>query len=314
MVPAASFTSYYGRPVVKASPWSSDIPAYVFLGGLASCSSLLATGADLTTRPALGRASRLSGLVAISASAVALVHDLGRPARFHHMLRVAKLTSPMNVGSWLLLAYGPMAGLAGISEAAPHLPKALRTGRLGARLPLAGRAAGFAAAGVAPLIATYTAVLLSDTATPSWHEARRDLPFVFASSSAAAAGGMGMLTTPLRQAGPARAMGAAGAVLDLVTSRTMESAMGITAEPLHNGRPGAYIRAARLLTSGGALLAVTLGRRSRPAAAVAGAALVAGSFCTKFGIFHAGQQSAGDPTYTVTPQRERLEQAQAARG
>jgi hypothetical protein len=32
MVPDATFTSYYGRPVVKASPWTEDIPAYLFLG------------------------------------------------------------------------------------------------------------------------------------------------------------------------------------------------------------------------------------------------------------------------------------------
>ncbi len=48
MVPDAKFESYYGRPIVKASPWQADIPAYLFLGGLAGGSSLLAAGADLT--------------------------------------------------------------------------------------------------------------------------------------------------------------------------------------------------------------------------------------------------------------------------
>jgi len=41
----------------------------------------------------------------------------------------------------------------------------------------------------------------------------------------------------------------------------------------------------------------------------AGAALLAGSVCTRFGIFHAGQQSAQDPRYTVVPQRERVDAA-----
>ncbi len=62
MVPPATFTSYYGRPVVKASPWKNDIPAYFFLGGLASASSLLAAGADITNRPALRRVSRIGAL------------------------------------------------------------------------------------------------------------------------------------------------------------------------------------------------------------------------------------------------------------
>ena len=42
MVPKAEFTSYYGRPIVKPSPWEADIPAYLFAGGLAAGSSLIA--------------------------------------------------------------------------------------------------------------------------------------------------------------------------------------------------------------------------------------------------------------------------------
>ncbi|HMA47673.1 MAG TPA: NrfD/PsrC family molybdoenzyme membrane anchor subunit, partial [Frankiaceae bacterium] len=116
VVPAAAFTSYYGRPVVKAAPWENDIPAYLFLGGLAAGSSVLGAGADLTGRPVLRRAGRVSALAAVLASFGALVHDLGRPERFHHMLRVAKPTSPMSMGTWILTGYGPLAGLAAASE------------------------------------------------------------------------------------------------------------------------------------------------------------------------------------------------------
>ena len=106
MVPEATFTSYYGRPVVKPSPWENDIPAYLFLGGLAAGSSLLGAGADLTGRPALRTTGRIGALAGISLSMVALVHDLGKPSRFVNMLRVAKPTSPMSVGTWILTAYG----------------------------------------------------------------------------------------------------------------------------------------------------------------------------------------------------------------
>ncbi|GAA1826045.1 hypothetical protein GCM10009714_04600 [Microlunatus capsulatus] len=44
MVPDATFTSYYGRPVVKAAPWEAAIPLYLFMGGIAGGSSLLAAG------------------------------------------------------------------------------------------------------------------------------------------------------------------------------------------------------------------------------------------------------------------------------
>jgi hypothetical protein len=45
---------------------------------------------------------------------------------------------------------------------------------------------------------------------------------------------------------------------------------------------------------------------------IAGASLVAGSACTRFGIFEAGQASARDPRYTVVPQRERIERGETA--
>jgi hypothetical protein len=59
---------------------------------------------------------------------------------------------------------------------------------------------------------------------------------------------------------------------------------------------------------------VLLGRRSRTASVISGAALMAGSALTRFGIFEAGQQSARDPRYTVVPQRERLDRAEANLG
>jgi formate-dependent nitrite reductase membrane component NrfD len=311
MVPEATFTSYYGRPIVKASPWKADIPAYMFFGGVAAGSSLLAAGGDLTGRRALRRAGRLAALAGLSGSLFTLVHDLGRPGRFLNMLRTAKLTSPMSVGTWILSTYGPIAGIAAVAELVDALPARRLPGPL--RLVSAlGRPAGLAAALTAPPVAAYTAVLLADTATPSWHEAYRELPFVFVGSAAAAAGGVGMLAAPTGQTGPARRMAVGGALLELAAEQRMESSMGITAEPLHQGRAGRLMKASKVLTMVGAIGSL-LGRRSRPAAVLSGAALVAGSVCTRFGVFEAGQQSARDPKYTVVPQRERLDRGEPIR-
>jgi formate-dependent nitrite reductase membrane component NrfD len=303
VVPPAEFTSYYGRPVVKASPWEHDIPAYLFLGGIAAGSSLLAAGADLTDRPAMRRTGRLGALVTLTLSLVALVKDLGRPERFHHMLRVAKPTSPMSVGTWLLTTYGPFTALAAVGEL---LPARLRRNAVGRLLGRSARPAGLAAATVAPTIASYTAVLLSDTATPTWHDAHRHLPFVFVGSAAAASGGLAMVGAPVRETAPARRLAVGGALLELAVQHRMESAMGLTAEPLHDGHAGALMRASKALTVAGTVGAALLGGRSRGAAAVSGAALLAGSACLRFGVFEAGQNSARDPKYTVVPQRERL--------
>lgn len=307
MVPDAEFTSYYGRPVVKAAPWEADIPAYLFLGGVAAGSSLLAAGATVTGRDGLRRSGRIAGLGAIGASFAALVHDLGRPARFVNMLRVAKVTSPMSVGTWILTVYGPMAALAGGSELTGLLPGALRAGVVGRLLRGAGTPAGVAAALTGPAVAAYTAVLLADTATPSWHEAYRELPFVFVGSAAAASGGLGMLLAPLAESGPAQRLAVGGAALELLAERRMERSMGITAEPLHQGTAGRLMGAAKGLTGAGALLGLLAGRRSRAAAVASGLAMLGGSACIRFGVFEAGQASARDPRYTLVPQRERLD-------
>jgi formate-dependent nitrite reductase membrane component NrfD len=311
MVPPARFTSYYGRPVVRPSPWEADIPTYLFTGGLAAGSSLLAAGADLTGRPALRRVGRLAAVSSLAVSMVALVHDLGRPMRFVNMMRTVKLTSPMSVGSWILALYGPFAGAAAAAELAGVLPARLRDAgalRLLARL---GGPAGLVAGLTAPPVAAYTAVLLADTATPSWHEAYRELPFVFTASAAAASGGLGVLAAPRGQSGPARRLAVGGALVELVAEARMERSMGLAAEPLHVGRAGWLMRMSRGLTMAGAAAAL-LSRRSRLAGVVGGAALLAGSACTRFAIFEAGQASAADPKYTVVPQRQRLEEAGTA--
>lgn len=307
VVPDVEFTSYYGRPVVKESPWQNDIPAYLFLGGLSAGSSLLAAGADLTGRPALRRVGRWGAVVSISASFAALVHDLGRPSRFVNMLRVAKPSSPMSVGTWILSVFGPLTGLAAASEVAGPLrrlaPRPLRP--LLALIQLSGRPAGLAGAMVAPAVASYTAVLLTDTATPAWNSAKRELPFVFVCSAAAAAGGLGMMGAPVAQAGPARRLAVLGAVGELVVGHQMESAMGLPADALHEGRAGTLMSASRALTGVGAIAALGA-HRSRLLGVAGGAALFVASICTRFGIFEAGQASARDPRYTVVPQRERL--------
>ncbi|MEU0222623.1 NrfD/PsrC family molybdoenzyme membrane anchor subunit, partial [Streptomyces sp. NPDC006265] len=157
-----------------------DIAGYLYLGGLAGASSLLAAGGQATGRPALARAAKVGAAGAITASLAALVHDLGRPARFLNMLRVFKPTSPMSVGSWLLAGYAPLTVVAAATDVA-H------------RHRLVGSTATAAAAVLGPVVTTYTAVLISDTAVPSWHEGYREMPFVFAGSGATAAAGLALV-------------------------------------------------------------------------------------------------------------------------
>src|SRR5207237_1114238 len=127
----------------------------------------------VTTRdlPGLWAATAVAHVV----SPILLISDLGRPERFLNMFRVFKVTSPMSVGSWILGASGTASGAAALLEL------------LGKWRPLKYTAEVVSALTGAPL-ATYTGTLIADTAIPVWHEARRELPFLFGASAVASAG------------------------------------------------------------------------------------------------------------------------------
>ena len=286
-------TSYYGRPVIKEPIWQSPgIPGYLFLGGLAGASSLLAAFAHASGDHELARASKTAATGAIGLSAVALVRDLGRPTRFLNMLRVFKVTSPMSVGTWLITSYGPLAAAAAASALTGKLPKA-------------GAAATAGAAALGAGVSTYTAALICDTAVPAWHDGHREMPYLFAGSAASAAGGLGMLAVAPRHAGPAVRFAVLGAAAELTAKTLMVRRLGKGGKPYQEGRPGQLMRTAEVLTAAG-LAGAVLGRRSRPAAALAGLVLLASSALTRFGIFEAGRASARDPEETIGPQRRRL--------
>jgi hypothetical protein len=284
--------SYYGRPVLKQPVWRWPVPAYLFSGGLAAGSALIASGARLAGDDHLAQRTQLASLAAVTASAGFLIEDLGRPSRFHHMLRVARVTSPMSMGSWILAGFGPATGMAAISGLTGIAPRL-------------GRVAAAAAAVLAPAVASYTAVLLSDTSIPVWHEARFELPFLFTSGAAASSGALAVL---LAGDGPgaagARRLALAGAAGEVAASRLMEHRLGPLARPYHEGLPGYLSSAARALTLAGSAGLVT-GRR--PVVQAGSALIMAGALLERFAVFRAGFPSAADPDYTVVPQRQRLE-------
>jgi formate-dependent nitrite reductase membrane component NrfD len=269
---------YYGRPVVKEPVWSPAVAIYFWLGGLAGMSAVLGFAARLAGRPRLARASLLAGFGALLGCPPLLIADLGRPERFYNMLRVFKPTSPMSVGSWVLSAFGGALGLAAASEVTGWLRPIGRLGELGAAifgLPLF----------------TYTAVLLADTSVPVWHEARLQLPFVFAGSAAASAGATAAILTPSKESGPARALAIFGAGLELGAVAAMERKLGSIARHYHEGPAATPARMARMLTAGGAVLMGAAGRY-RTGAMVAGTMILAGSLAERFAVLRAGPTSA----------------------
>ncbi len=259
---------------------------------MTGASSALAAGAQLSGPPELARTAKTGAAGAIGLSLAALMHDLGRPTRFLNRLRVFKVTSPMSVGTWLVSGYAPLA----VAAAGCAVTR---------RMPRAGLAATAGAAALGPAVAAYTAVLLADTAAPAWHDAHRELPYLFVGSAATAAGGLGLLAVTPERAGPAARLAALGAAAELTAERLIDRRLGPVARPYRTGRSGTLLRTGQVLAAGGAAAAL-LGRRNRALSALAGAALLAGSAVTRFGVFEAGRASARDPGYTIGPQRERV--------
>ena len=285
-----SHDAYYGRPILKEPVWKPEVGWYLFTGGLAGASASLSLAARMAGNRSLARTSSLVAAAAVNVSPLLLVKDLGRPERFLNMLRVFKPTSPMSVGSWLLAATGTAQSAATTCELLDVLPRV-------------GGGAQACSGMLGPALATYTGALLADTAVPVWHEARRELPGVFAASSCASAGAAATLIGDERATGPARRLAVLGAAAELVATGLMERRLGVLAEPYRQGQTGRYAMAAKLATALGlAVTAIGPGRLRR-----AGAALIlGGAVLQRFAIFEAGKASARDPRYTLALQRQRV--------
>ena len=283
-------SSYYGRPILKQPIWGPAVAAYFFTGGLAGMSGALSFMARVRGNRALANSALVSSAVGLGLSLPLLVLDLGKPERFLNMLRVVKPTSPMSIGSWILSGFSVATSVAVASE----LAAITRPRGLGPALDLM-QPLGLTAQGAAALlgtgVATYTAVLVSDTAVPAWHEGRREMPFIFAGSASASAGGAAAILTPVADAGPARRLAVGGALVEVAASELMKARLGPAARPYHEGGVKVLDQLSTGLTLGGAAVMAGLGRR-RPSAIVGGTMLLAGSLCKRFAIFHAGFESA----------------------
>lgn len=288
--------SYYGRPIVKPHVWTPYIPLYFWIGGTAGAAAVQTAIARLSGNDALATVQKRVVLAGVLTAPVLLIVDLGVPKRFVNMLRVFKPTSPMNAGSWILTAFGAAVGASTLAEL-------LGWKRTSTALEVV-------AAAVGPALATYTAVLLSDTATPVWHEALGDLPFVFVASGAAGAGALGAAFTPSKSSAPARRMMIAGALGTVRATHEMERHTGpLLSEPYRMGHAGRLKQASSTLALAGALLGV-IARRNRLLNVVAAACVASSGLCERFAILDAGKQSALDPKYVVEPQRARLKDAE----
>ena len=313
-------TSYYERPMIKKPTWRWYIPLYFFIGGLGGGVALIGGLADLfggERHRATVRRARYIALVAALISPLLLIFDLGRPRRFHHMLRVFKASSPLSVGTWILLAFGLTSGFQAARQAAEDdfiLKRESLLGRLARLLP--GKPLSLAQALLGLGLGGYTGILLAATAIPLWATAGILLgPLFLATAVASGAAALALLAglrwgssrndsdedeDAARTEVEALATVSTAAQLGVEIAREAMTPHAI-GQPLRRGKWATLYRVGAV---GGGMLAPLALRlpaqvRGKPvgrAISITAASLtLVGALAERFAIVEAGKQSADDP-------------------
>jgi formate-dependent nitrite reductase membrane component NrfD len=302
--------SYYGLPPIHKPHWGWLIVSYFYLGGISSASYTIATIARLLGGAAnqpITRVGSYLSFITLLPCPILLILDLGRPERFHHMLRVIKLRSPMSVGTWGLLVFSAFATLLGLVQAAQDGLLG-RAGLLTRFLP--SRAVAAVGLGPSFFVGGYTGVLLAATAVPLWtknHLLMGPLFLASAMSTATAAIGLALSVargTSHRTLGKLERLDCLALLAELSLLLLHQARLGRTIKrPLAEGRTGRLYRfgvlglgvAAPLALQSKALLG---GKPSRGATALAALCVLVGGFLLRYVMVIGGLQSADDPAAT----------------
>lgn len=308
-----SRTSYYGLPVIHRPHWKWLIIVYFFVGGIAGASSVIASIARLVgggEGRSIARAGRYLSLAALIPSPILLVLDLGRPERFHYMLRILKLRSPMSIGSWALLIFSGLCGLTAFVQAAEDGLFRRTTKIQGLLLALPARLIAVLTALFGLIMAGYTGVLLGLTAVPIWAKNHLLLgPLFLASAFSNAAAAISLAITAargdahvaLRRLERLERIALLAELGVILAARA--NAGEVIGQPIRTGRLGRVLRWGVLGAGIAAPLALqasaTLRKKtSRRATALASAFTLVGGFCLRYVMVMAGRASADDPYAT----------------
>lgn len=295
--PQRSDPTYYDRPMLKEPVWEWAIPVYYYVGGLTGASLLLSASAQISRSERLSpliRRCHWIGFAGCAFSGALLIYDLGKPSRFLNMLRVFRPTSPMNMGAWILSGAGATATGA-----------LLLTGRSG-RVGKLGEFLGFGAGVFGMGLATYTGVLVANSAIPIWQESRKALPILFGSSALASLGcTFDIFLENAEERRITNVIGNVGRAVEIVAGTIMEhhaSTVPRVGRPFKRGLSGVMWRSAELLT--GVSLAISmLPNQTRKSRALAGLLGTAGSLLLRITVEHLGTVSARDARASFHQQR-----------
>jgi formate-dependent nitrite reductase membrane component NrfD len=283
---------YYGLPMLKRPLWGWEIALYFFSEGISSGSYILATMADVCGSgryASLIRNARYISLATLLPCPPLLIADLGRPERFHHMLRIFKPHSPMNMGAWALSGFsGPVTLLALREFARPGW------------FPV--RAIGLAGLPFALFMLAYPGVLLATTSIPVWSRTRFLGALLGTSSMATAAGALAIAAAldPNSDAATREVIHTIENVTNIAEAAALSAyvySAGPAAKPLTRGRYANMFRIGAMVVGIGlpAFVSATRRKPSRGATVASGLLSLAGALALKWSVVHAGHDSAQDP-------------------
>lgn len=304
--------TYYDAPMIKPPTWRWYIPLYFFLGGVASGASFIGALAQLfggTPHRSTVRHARYLAVILAALCPIPLILDLGRPKRFHHMLRMVKISSPLNLGTWILSGFGVLSGLEVARQAAEDdfiIQRRSLLGRLATILPSRPLAVLHGLFGMA--LGGYTGTLLAVTVVPLWASAGILLGPLFLAASATSGAATLVLIGVLsgRQTREARqdiqvvANVASAVQLGLASAHETFTPERIN-RPLRTGAWGRLFRYGAV--GGGLFLPMGLRflawlsprRLERYFSAAAAICTLLGTLAERFAIVEAGKRSAADP-------------------
>ena len=294
---------YYGLPILKRPFWKWEIALYFFSEGISAGSYILCAVADLAGREKfedLIRTGRYLAFGAMLACPPLLITDLGRPERFHHMLRIFKRTSPMNHGAWALSGYGTFATLSAALEPA-RVPRL--SGFFGAlQRFVPRRLAAVLGMPFALTMVSYPGVLLSTTSNPVWAHTHFLGALFACSSMSTAASALTLLTYRSEND---RAHNALARFEDLAAMSETVALTAYAGTAKKAFRPLIRGKQSKLFVWGAVIAGLVLPallRRSKSKilrSAVAPALTLAGGMALKWSVTYAGQESALDAELAV---------------
>jgi formate-dependent nitrite reductase membrane component NrfD len=262
--------------MLKTPGWEMMIVLYFFFGGIAGGAYFTAAIADnfgSTRDRRVATVGYLLSLPLVAVCGLLLIADLGVPLRFLNMMRVFKFSDPMSIGAWALGVFGLFSFVSSaLSLSSSEGALALRR-----KVGLVGMFFGF-------FLASYTGVLLSNTALPFWSQARLMGALFLASGASTGMAAVSLIMFIIGgEVGKVKRADRYSMLIEILVLAVFLALLGSAAQPIVSGQFATLFWVG--LVGVGLLIPLLLdlvGHRVKPLGAVAALLVLTGGFVLRY--------------------------------